>query len=66
MVEVKDAIRAMTIAKKALEERHRYTEVSLTMKCPICDNGVLICSMSVGNKHTSGSCTTTGCVSWIE
>ena len=66
MAEVKDTLKAMGIAKAALDERYRYHELYLSLKCPICDDGVINCAKSVGNKHTHGKCTTSGCVSWIE
>ncbi len=58
-------VEAMREAVRVLDEKHRYTELHAEFKCRACDDGVVRCAITFGNRHTKGSCSTPGCVNWI-
>lgn len=58
---VEQTDKAIAAAKRLIGSGHG----SCTVKCPVCGEDLAV-HVSAYNGHTSGSCSTKGCLSWME
>lgn len=59
----RDTLKAMCAVMDAVGKKRGVTG---SMDCPACEGGKISYGVSSYNGHTSGACSTPGCLSWIE
>lgn len=58
-------LRTVMIAIKPWKDKHKNTDFSETIECPVCA-GRLHLSIAHYNNHVHGKCETLDCVSWVQ